>query len=118
MLTRQPTSAKHAAASTARAKRNLRARLPGGSYNAFISYSHEADIELAALLQAGMQRYARPWNRFSALRVFRDKISLSATPNLWSAIETALSQSEWFVLIASDEGAGLWMGRERDPVVA
>ena len=60
-----------------------------------------------------MQKYAKPWNRFRALRVFRDKISLSATPDLWSAIETALSQSEWFVLIASEEAVNsVWVTDE------
>ena len=43
----------------------------GGAYDAFISYSHKPDTELATQLQAGVQRYARRWNQVRALRVFR-----------------------------------------------
>ena len=115
MLTRQATSTGPATAATARARRNLRTQLPGRNYDAFISYSHEADIGLAALLQAGLQKYARPWNRFSALRVFRDKSSLPATPDLRAGIEKALSKSEWFVLMASEEAARSdWVKKEID----
>jgi hypothetical protein len=37
--------------------------------------------------------------------VFRDETSLSASPELWAAIETALSQARFFVLLASPEAA-------------
>jgi hypothetical protein len=39
-----------------------------------------------------------------ALRLFRDGTSLSATPHLWPTIELALSQSRFFILLASSEG--------------
>ncbi len=82
-------------------------------YDAFISYSHEADGELAPALQAGIEKFAKPWNRMRALRVFRDNSSLSAEPALWPSIEAALENSSWFVLIASSQAAhSPWVDRE------
>jgi hypothetical protein len=82
-------------------------------YDAFVSYSHAGDGELAPALQAGVERFAKPWYRARALKVFRDETSLSADPGLWSAIELALSRSSWFVLMASpDAAASPWVNRE------
>jgi len=69
-------------------------------YDAFISYSHVLDGALAQALQTGLERFAKPWYRLRALRVFRDTASLSANPGLWSSIETALASSAWLVLMA------------------
>jgi len=55
-------------------------------YAAFISYSHAADGKLAPALQQSLQRFAKPWNRMRALRVFRDETSLSINPALWPTI--------------------------------
>jgi hypothetical protein len=63
-------------------------------YNAFVSYSHAADAKLAPAIQRALHAFAKPWYKLRALRVFRDKTSLSANPALWDAIEQALSQSE------------------------
>ena len=83
------------------------------SYDAFVSYSHAADGRLAPALQAGLQSLAKPWYRRRALRVFRDKTSLSASPELWSAIEAALAQARYFVLLASPEAADShWVDQE------
>src|SRR5215468_6191312 len=83
------------------------------AYDAFVSYSHAADAKLAANLQSGLHSLARPWYRLRALHVFRDKTSLSANPALWPAIEQALSQSQFFLLMASLESAhSPWVGRE------
>ncbi len=82
-------------------------------YNGFISYSHAADGRLAPALQRGLQRLAKPWNSRRALRIFRDETGLSTNPHLWSAIEAALDESEWFVLLASPESAqSPWVGKE------
>jgi len=87
----------------------------GFLYNAFISYSHAADGKLAPALQSGLQRFAKPWYRMRALRVFRDQASLSANPNLWSSIQDALDGSEFFVFLASPEAAAsVWCGREAE----
>lgn len=82
-------------------------------YDAFISYSHTADSKLASALQSALHRFAKPWYRLRALRVFRDQSSLSASPALWHAIETALGQARYFVLLASPDAAGsIWVRRE------
>jgi WD40 repeat protein len=82
-------------------------------YDGFISYSHAADDLLAPRLQAGLQRFAKPWWKRRALRVFRDEASLSANPHLWSSITEALDRSEWFVLLLSEDAAASdWVDRE------
>ena len=83
------------------------------SFDAFMSYSHAADGLLAPRLQAALQSFAKPWWRRRALRVFRDDASLSANPNLWSSITTALEASDWFVLLTAPEAAmSKWVDRE------
>lgn len=37
-------------------------------YDAFVSYSHAADDLLASRLQAGLQRFAKPWWQRRAVR--------------------------------------------------
>ena len=82
-------------------------------YDGFISYSHTADDELAPSLQRGLQRHAKPWNTRRALRIFHDETGLSTNPHLWAAIEQALDESEWFVLLASPEAAqSEWVNKE------
>ena len=54
-----------------------------------------------------------------ALRVFRDASSLSANPALWPAIEGALANTRYFVLLASPASAASpWVGREVPVVLA
>lgn len=82
-------------------------------YNAFLSYSHAADNALAPALQSALHRFARPWNRMRALRVFRDKTSLAASPELWPGIVAALADAEYFLLLASPAAAASrWVQRE------
>ncbi len=82
-------------------------------YKAFISYSTAADGRLAPALQAGLHGFAKPWYRLRAMRVFRDKTGLSVTPKLWGAIERALRDSEYFILLASPAAAGSkWVQQE------
>ena len=87
---------------------------PGGVvYDGFISYSHAADDLLAPRLQAGLQRFAKPWWKRRALRIFRDESSLSANPHLWSSITDALDRSAWFVLLLSPDAAeSPWVNNE------
>ena len=83
------------------------------AYDAFISYSHAADGQLAPALQSTLQRYAKPWYRRRALRVFRDDTGLSANPHLWTSIVEALDGSRWFILLSSPDAArSEWVGRE------
>ena len=82
-------------------------------YDAFISYSHAADGRLAPAIQSGLQRFAKPWYRRRALRIFRDQTSLAATPELWPTIVRALESSRYFLLLASPEAAASrWVQRE------
>ena len=87
-------------------------------YKAFMSYSHAADGRLAPALQSALHRFVKPWYRLRTIRVFRDKTSLSANPALWPSIEMALNDSEYFLLLASPEAAGIALGAERDRLVA
>ena len=79
---------------------------PGKTYKAFISYSRKADSALASSIQSALKRFARPWYRIRWMPIFRDETSLSLTEALWVTIEQALSESEYFVLIASPTAAG------------
>ena len=83
------------------------------SYDAFISYAHEADRVFAATLQRSLQQLAKPWNRRRVMDVFRDDTSLAASPGLWPSIRAALDASRWFILLASPEAArSSWVGEE------
>jgi WD40 repeat protein len=85
----------------------------GFIFDAFISYSHAADRKLASALQESLQRFAKPWYVRRAVRLFRDNTNLSATPHLWPSIERALSQSHYFMLLASTQSAqSSWVQRE------
>ncbi len=85
------------------------------TYQAFMSYSHATDGKLAPALQSALQRFAKPWYRLRALHIFRDTTTLAVTPGLWSAIQTALDQSAYFILLASPEAAeSVWVRREID----
>jgi WD40 repeat protein len=82
-------------------------------YDAFLSYSHAVDGKLAPALQRGLQRFAKPWYRPRALRIFRDETSLAADPGLWSSIAEALEQSRYLILLASpNAAASVWVARE------
>jgi hypothetical protein len=82
-------------------------------YNAFISYSHATDDALAPALQSALHAFARPWNHMRALHVFRDQTSLAASPELWPAIESALTESTHLLLLASPAAAASrWVARE------
>lgn len=83
------------------------------AYHAFISYSHAADGPLAAALQRGLQRVAKPWWRAQGMKVFRDGSSLAANAALWPELERQLSRSAWLLLMASPASAASpWVGRE------
>jgi hypothetical protein len=82
-------------------------------YDAFISYSRQHDHELAPALQDRLERFAKPWYRRRALRIFLDTADLSAIPALWPSVEDALGSSRWFILLASADAArSEWVNRE------
>ena len=82
-------------------------------YGGFISYSHGGDAAFAQRLQRDVERFAKPWNKPRAVRIFRDDTHLSASPDLWSSIESALEQSDWLILLSSPEAAASkWVDKE------
>ncbi len=83
------------------------------TYDAFVSYSHAADNELAPVLQKYMQSFARPWFRLRSMRVFRDDTTLVLTPHLWPDIRNAMDAARYFVLLASPQAAqSRWVQQE------
>ncbi len=82
-------------------------------FDAFISYSHSADSQLAPALRRGLHQLAKPWYRTRAAKVFVDEASLSTNPALWASITAALSTSHFFVLLCSPEAArSEWVDKE------
>jgi WD40 repeat protein len=89
---------------------------PPREYEAFISYSHAADNDLAAALQRTLNRIARPpykWREWWPPRVFRDQTNLAAAADLGGEIRGALMGSSSFVLLASPPAAqSHWVNEE------
>ena len=82
-------------------------------YDAFIAYSHQHDRVLGPVLKTDLERFAKPWYRIRALRIFIDTANLAANPALWASIEEGLKSSRWFILLASaDAGRSAWVNRE------
>jgi len=87
--------------------------LPVKPYDAFISYNQAADGPLAAALAHALTRFARPWYKLRAKRVFLDKTSMSADPALRGAIERSLGKSQWLVVLACPASAASpWVNGE------
>lgn len=84
-------------------------------YDAFISYSHAWDKDLAKAFHSQLQSFDRPWYRPRSLKLFRDETNLAASPHLWSEIERGLSRSRWLVVMASPPAAASpWVRKEID----
>jgi WD40 repeat protein len=82
-------------------------------FDAFISYSHAFDGQLAPAVQNGLQRLTKPWYKLRALRIFRDETGLTVNTALWASIEVALNNSKFFILMASPQAAkSKWVDRE------
>jgi len=86
---------------------------PSG-YNAFISYSHGADVAFAPSLQRGLRKLAKPWNKRYALHVFLDKTHLAASTDLKTGLDGPIAEAEFFILLASTQAASpeSWVGKE------
>ena len=82
-------------------------------YQTFTSYSHAADGKLAPALQSALYRFANHRYRLRALNIFCDETSLSITSVLWPSTEKALSESKYFILMASPEAAPSQLHWER-----
>jgi hypothetical protein len=84
-------------------------------YDAFISYNHAADDDLAPAIERGLERLAKPWYRLRAISVFRDVSDTGLNPSLWGTVQRQLDGSRWFVLLACPESAASqWVRREID----
>jgi len=82
-------------------------------YDAFISYSHRTDSDLAPSLEKGLEQFAKPTFKRRALDIFRDANDLSASPDLWGHIEEGLRESEYFIFLASPAAAkSQWCKKE------
>jgi tetratricopeptide (TPR) repeat protein len=82
-------------------------------FDAFLSYSHQSDHDLAATLQHEVQRVGKRWWQRRRLRVFRDQTSLPLTPALWSSVERSLEESRYLILLASTHAArSEWVAKE------
>jgi hypothetical protein len=84
------------------------------NYDAFISYSHADCGTIAPAIHTGLQTIGRPWYKLTRnLNIFRDEFNLRASPGLWSAIEAALKDSDYFIFFASPIAASSkWVGDE------
>jgi MTH538 TIR-like domain (DUF1863) len=74
-------------------------------FDCFISYARASSTQLAMDLQSGLERFAKPWNRLRAMRVFRDDQSMAANTALWGTIEQGLREARWLVLLATPPAA-------------
>ena len=89
--------------------------MPKRKYDAFMSYSHRSDRELARTFQSDLERFGGkfPWTR--TRRVFRDETNLAANPQLWAELERAIDASDRMILLASPLSAeSAWIPRELD----
>jgi len=81
-------------------------------YAAFLSYS-QYDRPVCERVHRGLESLSRPFFRLRGRRVFRDADYLSAAVSLERVIRKALSQSNYFVLLASRNAArSFWVDFE------
>jgi tetratricopeptide (TPR) repeat protein len=92
-------------------------------YSAFISYSH-LDAAFARRLQTRLENYWLPrrlarrdtWREGRARRlrpVFLDRSDLAAVENLTQAVQTAIAESSYLIVVCSPHSvASEWVGRE------
>ena len=83
------------------------------NFDAFISYSRAGSAKEARALKVGLERYARPWNKARSTRVFLDDASLSASPSLTGTLLQSLTESEWLIVLLTEEAAqSPWVEQE------
>lgn len=82
-------------------------------YDAFISYSHKADADLAKVLENRLEKWAKPFYGRRTASVFRDQTSLTAEPHLWPTIADNLDDSAFLIILASPTAVGSkWVSKE------
>ena len=82
-----------------------------GTFDVFISYSHDPSRTLAFTLHDNLEKLSRKWYSFRALNVFLDRSSLGPTMRLEKELESIVKRSEWLVYICSENAA------KSDPVI-
>ena len=88
-------------------------------YDAFISYSHRGDRELARSVERTLWKFGQPWYGIRGTRTYRDETDLSAHPDLWGSIKRAVEQSRCLLLLASPDSArSKWVPREVAAAIA
>jgi WD40 repeat protein len=89
-------------------------RSTSARFDAFISYSHDADHGLATLLGRRLERIATPWYGRRRLRVFCDRLTLGAQ-SLDDTIRSAMDDSRYLIVLASPEAAASrWVAAESE----
>ena len=85
-------------------------------YDGFISYRHSPKQTLiVSAIQAALHKFAKPFWKLRALRLYRDESNLSARPDLWGEIVEALDRSKYLLLVASPEAVeSKWVKRETE----
>ena len=82
-------------------------------YDGFISYRHDGrQRSIAQALQGMLHSFAKPWYRLRAVRLYHDDPNLSANPDLWSEIVTALDRSRFLILLAAQAAKSRWVEKE------
>lgn len=82
-------------------------------FNAFVSYARRDSTDEALALKAGLEGYARPWNRARSTEVFLDDASLSASPSLAGTLSQSLTASDWLIVLLSEAAAqSPWVDQE------
>ena len=84
-------------------------------YDAFISYNHAADGDLAPAIERSLQRLAKPWYKLRALSIFRDMSDTGLNPSLWGTVQQQMAGSDWLIVLACPESAASpWVRQELD----
>ena len=86
---------------------------PACKYDAFISYSHFGDRDLARSVEKTLWTFGRKWYQLRGVHTYRDETNLAAEPDFWPTIKEAVQKSKCLVLLASPASArSKWISLE------
>src|SRR5262249_13922696 len=75
------------------------------NYDAFLTYSWQADSKIAPVIQSLIQQFLRPWYKLRAKTVFRDLACLPAGSSLEAELFERLDRSKHLIVLASPGAA-------------